>query len=191
MSDWRNYRYNLPIDSLTHPCQIKRCHLAHVTHIDQTLSIDLWRETSCLKYVATGKTFGVSTKFLHRRHNSGANQAIQNILDDFDRDFVGYSQAIYKTRCLARLPHALSNCLPTTVNQNRVNPYGLKKDDVTQKALNQVIIFHRAAAVLDDKSLASKPLDKRQRFQKRLSLPGFESIQHFGVSPSRYPTRPC
>src|SRR6516164_6128756 len=126
LSDWRNNGYDLSIDSLAHTCQIKRRHLTHITNIDQTFSINLRRETFGLKYVATGKTFGVPTKFLHGRHNSGSNQAIKDIFDDFDGNFVGYSQAIHKTGCLACLTHALSNRLPTTVNQNRVNPNSLQ-----------------------------------------------------------------
>jgi hypothetical protein len=49
------------------------------------------------------------------------------------------------------------------MNQDRVNPYSFEKNDITQQALNQVIVLHRAAAVFDDKRLASKSLDKRQR----------------------------
>ena len=85
--------------------------------------------------------------------DDGIDLVIEHVLDDADRLLIGHAQAIDEARLQPGLAHPLGDRLAAAVDQHRVDADGFEEDDIAQKTLDDVLVFHRAAAVFDDEKL--------------------------------------
>src|SRR5262249_22284776 len=91
---------------------------------------------------------------------------VEHVLDDRDALRVGHAKAVDELRLQPRLAHAVGDRLSTAVDEHRIDADGFEKNNVTQKPLDDALVLHRAAAVLDYEELATEPLDVRQRLDE-------------------------
>ena len=80
--------------------------------------------------------------------------------------------------------------LPAAVDDHRVDADRFQKDHVVQGALDEVLVLHRAAAVLDDERLVAELLDERQRIQEDFRLEGFRFVAHLACGRGAALARP-
>jgi hypothetical protein len=73
---------------------------------------------------------------------------------------IRHSKTVDKTRRLASFPHPLGDGFAAAMDEYRVNPHTLEKDDVTKQALNEVVILHCTAAILNNEGLTSELLNE-------------------------------
>jgi len=64
------------------------------------------------------------------------------------------------------------------MHENRIDSDRFKKNHILQKTFYEMVILHRAAAIFNDKGLASKLLNERERFHERFRLSDLEFILH-------------
>ena len=96
---------------------------------------------------------------------------------------VGDPQSIHKSRRLSSLTHTLGNRFAAAMNQHWIDADRFKENDITKQTLNQVIVLHGAATILDDKRLTAEFLDKGKRLQKRLCFSDLGSDSAFVFLP--------
>ena len=64
------------------------------------------------------------------------------------------------------------------MDNHRVDADRFKKNDVAQRSLDEMLVFHRAATVFDDKRTAAKLLDERQCFDECFDAGDFGFVAH-------------
>ena len=95
------------------------------------------------------------------------------------------SQSVDKIRFYAGLAHPAADLLAAAVYDNRLESDQLEKDGIFDNVLHQIIVEHRAPAVLDDDDLAVEPLYIWQRLDEDACLFHVFLIYHFLIVPFR------
>jgi hypothetical protein len=85
---------------------------------------------------------------------------------------VGHAQAVHKARLQSGFTHPIRDRFSAAVDEHRIYPDRLKKDDIAQEPLDDILIVHRAAAILNDEQFASEALNEWKRLDERLGACG-------------------
>ena len=146
--------------------------LADEAEIDRgDLPLGLRREALRQQHALAGNADRAAAEAVELLHDPGTDQRVEHFLDDADGLLIGDAQAIDEARLQPRIAHALGDRFSAAMDEHRLDADGVEKDDIAQEPLDDLLVFHGAAAVLDHEALAAEFLDVRQRLDE-----GFDAI---------------
>ena len=64
------------------------------------------------------------------------------------------------------------------MNNHGIYPHSFEENHVAHRTLDEMVIFHRAAAVFDDERLPAEKLDERERFDEKFRTLQFRFEAH-------------
>ncbi len=153
--------------------------LADKAEIDRRdLAFGLRREALREQHALAGNANRAPAEAVELLHDPGVDMRVEHFLDDADGLLIGDAQAVDEARLQPRIAHALGDRFSAAVDEHGLDADGVEKDDVAQEALDDLLVFHGAAAVLNDEALAAKFLDVRERLDERFDTNG-GCVWHF------------
>ena len=129
---------------------------------------DVRRNFFCLDDIPAGDARGLAAELVERRNDLRVDVAVEHVLDDLDRLLVGHAQAVDELGLQPGFAHPLRDRFAAAVDEHGVDADRLEENHVAQHALDDLLVLHRAAAVLDDDGFSAVLLDVRKRFDQRL-----------------------
>ncbi len=135
---------------------------------DATVTFIFLRQNETAVFAA--QTDGHAAMLIDQGDDFFVDFADQNHFDDIQSFLVGDAHAAHVAAGDAHLVEHRVDLRSATVHHYRIDADVLEQHDVLRKALFELFVFHRMAAVLDDKSLAVEALKIRQRFHQHFCL---------------------
>src|ERR1700730_523592 len=163
-----DHRRQTAPDAFAQWIHIKIDNLPDEPKIDIVSAYILEREFSAAVNIRSGKAARFAAKILDCFHNLGINLARENTFDHFGSRTIGHAMPAHEFRSHSRCLKRIRNRPAAAMHDNRINPDCFEKDNVTGDAMPLLGIgrIHKAPAVFDDKNLATKALNVRQRFEQ-------------------------
>ena len=124
------------------------------------VALGLRRQLAADEHVFAMQSHPASAERVELGDDAGIDDGIEHLLDDADGLLVGDAQPVDELRLLPRVTHALGDRLAAAVDEHGVDAHGFEKDDIAQKALDDLLILHGTAAVFDDEKFAAEFLDE-------------------------------
>ena len=130
----------------------------------------LWRPSFGVNDVAVNsrQTNCFNSSLTQCRENVGIDLAGKNHLRHFERRVIGYAPAFDDCLFDAELFREVTELLAATVNNADTNADLMKESQLFRERSEVVVILRHFAGQLDDKRLALKALNVRQRFAKQV-----------------------
>ena len=115
--------------------------------------------------ILAGDTAGLHPDLLHQR-NQALVDPVQNHLDNIHRLIVRHAEPCLELGCLPDLPKHFRDILSAAMDDDRPESDQLQKRHILDDVSFQILVDHRASAILDDDRRALKMLDVGERFDQ-------------------------
>ena len=127
--------------------------------------------------ILAGKAFRAAPEFIDGRDDRGIDFLVECLLHDLDRRGIGGPEALDETSLQSGVFHAGRDRFAPAVNKHGIDADRLQKNDIAQEFINDLVVLHRGAAILDDEGLAAIFLDVGQRLDEAFGA-GFGCGEH-------------
>ena len=112
------------------------------------------------------KSSGPPSEFIDGRDDRGVDFLVERLLHDLDRRCICRPEALDETSLQSSVLHACGDGFAATMDEDRIDSDCLEKNDITKEFIDDLVVLHRGATILDHEGLAAIFLDVGQRLDE-------------------------